>query len=111
MKSALTLSVCLLAAVVAMPAIAHAESAGQEAAYGAGSVFTTLLYAPAKTAFCIGGGVTSALALPFGTQTAGKIASASCGGTWVITPDVLKGKDPLRFIGGPRARVEAAKKS
>jgi hypothetical protein len=77
-----------------------ADSAAQDAAYGAGSVFTTLLYAPLKTSFCIVGGVTSALTLPFGgTDTAGKVATTACGGTWLITPDALKGKERVRFMG------------
>jgi len=77
-----------------------AESAAQEAAYGAGSVLTTLLYAPFKTTFCIVGAVTSGLTLPFGgTQTAGKVATAACGGTWAITPDALRGKEQVRFVG------------
>ena len=78
-----------------------AESAAQEVAYGAGSVFTTLLYAPFKISFCVLGAVASGLALPFGgTETAGKIVTAACGGTWVITPDVLRGKERVRFMGG-----------
>ena len=83
---------------------AHAaDSAAQEAAYGAGSVFSTLVYAPVKTSFCILGGVTSAFTLPFGgTDTAGKVATAACGGTWLITPDTLKGKETVRFVGGPK---------
>ena len=82
-----------------------AESGAQEAAYGAGSVFTTLLYAPVKTSFCIVGAVTSGLTLPFGgTETAGKVATAACGGTWAITPDTLRGKEPVRFIGGDSKR-------
>jgi len=77
-----------------------AQSASQDVAYGAGSVFTTLLYAPFKTSFCVVGAVTSGLTLPFGgTQTAGKVATAACGGTWVITPDTLRGKEPVRFVG------------
>jgi hypothetical protein len=82
-----------------------ADSAAQEAGYGAGSVASTLLYAPLKTGFCIAGAVTSGLTLPFGgTQTAGKIASAACGGTWTITPDALRGKEPVRFVGGDSKR-------
>jgi len=77
-----------------------AESGAQEAAYGAGSVFTTLLYAPAKTGFCLVGAATSGLTLPFGgTDMAGKVATAACGGTWTITPDALRGKEPVRFVG------------
>ena len=82
-----------------------AESGAQEAAYGAGSVFTTLLYAPLKTGFCLVGAATSGLTLPFGgTETAGKVATAACGGTWTITPDTLRGKEPLRFLGGDSKR-------
>ncbi len=82
-----------------------AESGAQEAAYGAGSVFTTLLYAPVKTGFCLVGAATSGLTLPFGgTETAGKVATAACGGTWTITPDTLRGKEPVRFMGGDSKR-------
>jgi hypothetical protein len=80
---------------------AHADSAGQEVAYGAGSVFGTILYAPFKTTFCVVGAVTSGLTLPFGgPQTAGRVATAACAGTWAITPGVLKGQEPVRFVGG-----------
>jgi hypothetical protein len=93
------LAVALLASTLGLTARAEA-SAGEDAAYGAGSVFTTLLYAPLKTSFCVLGGVTSALTLPFGgTQTAGKVATAACGGTWLITPDTLRGKETVHFIG------------
>jgi hypothetical protein len=45
------------------------------------------------------------LTLPFGgTDTAGKVATAACGGTWLITPDTLKGKERVRFIGGEQKR-------
>lgn len=96
---ALVLSCVGLTAVVPTPA--HAASTAEEVGYGAGSVFTTILYAPFKLTFCVVGGVTSALTLPFGgTQTAERVATAACGGTWAITPNVLKGKEPVRFVGG-----------
>jgi len=41
------------------------------------------------------------------------VASASCRGTWVITPDVVKGKEAVHFVGetppspeSKQARVE-----
>ena len=86
--------------VVLVTSLAVADTTGQEVAYGAGSVFGTLVYAPLKGTFCILGAITSAFTLPFGgTQTAGKVATASCGGTWAITPSALKGKERVRFIG------------
>jgi len=97
----LALGLVLFASTTALAVQAEAaESAAQEAAYGAGSVMTTLLYAPAKTSFCIVGGITSVLTLPFGgTETAGKVAAAACGGTWLITPNTLQGKERVRFVG------------
>jgi len=27
------------------------------------------------------------------------VATAACGGTWVITPSTLKGQEQIRFVG------------
>jgi hypothetical protein len=100
-KLALVLALCLLGSMVAGVAPVAAESAADEAAYGAGAVLGTVLYAPLKTGFCLAGGLTSGLSLPFGgPETAERIATAACGGTWAITPQVLKGGEAVRFIGG-----------
>jgi hypothetical protein len=99
------LTVLVAAALIGPMTVAtgHAasnDSIAQEAAYGAGSFFGTLLYSPLKLSFCVVGAVTSVLTLPFGgTQTAGKVANAACGGTWVITPGALKGQEPIRVVG------------
>jgi hypothetical protein len=96
------LALSVVGALAASPA--HADSPGQEVAYGAGSVFGTLLYAPFKTTFCVVGAVTSGLALPFsGPQGSGRMITAACAGTWAITPAVLKGEEPVRFVGEPQA--------
>ena len=99
--AALALKVTILAAMIAaIPAPARAESTAQEVAYGVGSATTTLVYTPVKASFCILGAVTSGLTLPFGgPRTAGKVASTACGGTWVVTPAALKGREPVRFTG------------
>ena len=90
-----------LGLVAASTAPALADSAAQDVAYGTGSVFTTLVYAPVKASFCILGGITSGFTLPFaGPQTAERVATRACGGTWAITPDTLKGREPVRFVGG-----------
>lgn len=97
----------LVGATVVAPA--SAQSAAQDVAYGTGSVFTTLVYAPFKATFCILGGITSGFTLPFaGPQTAEKVATRACGGTWAITPDALKGKEPVRFVGGNGSGPRAA---
>ena len=88
-------------AVVGWTTPAAADSAGQDVVYGAGSVLGTVVYAPFKATFCILGGITSGFTFPFaGADTAGKVATAGCGGTWAITPAVLKGQDQVRFVGG-----------
>ncbi len=78
---------------------AEEESGLAQVGYGAGSVLGTLVYAPFKATFCILGGLSSGVALIFDRETAGKMASASCLGTWVITPDAVRGKETVRFVG------------
>jgi hypothetical protein len=93
------ITILLLAA--AWPGAAAAESTSQDVAYGVGSVTTTLVYAPIKASFCLLGAVTSGFTLPFGgPRTAEKVASTACGGTWAITPSALRGREPVRFVGG-----------
>ncbi|MBI2526945.1 MAG: hypothetical protein HYV93_13300 [Candidatus Rokubacteria bacterium] len=70
-----------------------------QAGYGAGSFLGTLVYTPLKATFCILGGLGSAVALAAGPDTAAKVAGASCGGTWVITPAVVKGREEVHFVG------------
>jgi hypothetical protein len=70
-----------------------------QAGYGAGSVLGTLVYAPFKATFCILGGLASAPTYVVSQRTAGEMATASCGGTWVITPDVLRGDENVHFVG------------
>jgi hypothetical protein len=76
------------------------ESGAQQVAYGAGSVLGTLVYAPVKASFCILGAVSSGFAFPIaGPKTAGNIAGSTCKGTWAITPDALKGRERVKFVG------------
>ena len=75
------------------------ETTPAQVGYGVGSVLGTLVYAPFKATFCILGSLASVATLPFGTETAGKVVGTSCRGTWVITPDVVRGKEPVRFVG------------
>ena len=78
------------------------ESAAAQVAYGTGSVLTSLVYAPVKASFCVLGAIGSGFALPFaGPKKAGAVAESSCSGTWILTPDALKGKEQVKFIGKP----------
>lgn len=78
------------------------ESTWEQAGYGAGSVLGTLVYAPLKATFCILGGIGGAFTAIASPSTAGKVVGASCGGTWIITPDAVKGEEPVTFVGSTR---------
>lgn len=70
----------------------------------AASAVATILYFPFKAAFAIGGGVVGGLAYAFSggsEQTAKNIWIPSIYGTYIITPDHLKGDKPVRFLGVP----------
>ncbi len=68
----------------------------------AGSALATIVYFPLKLAFAIGGGIVGGLAYGFSggsEQTAKNIWIPSMYGTYIITPDHLKGDKPIRFLG------------
>jgi hypothetical protein len=103
-------------AIVASPLLAQDTSASSspsgDASTGtpsgvgmqAASAVATILYFPFKAAFAIGGGVVGGLAYAFSggsDQTAKNIWIPSIYGTYIITPDHLKGDKPVRFLGVP----------
>ena|SRR5579871_2926106 len=70
--------------------------------YGAGSLATNILYIPAKLVYALFGGIVGggAWCLTGGnTQTANTIWRSSLGGDYVVTPDMLAGKEPIHFSG------------
>ena len=74
----------------------------QGVGYGAGALATNILYIPAKLVYAILGGVVGggAWCLTGGnTQTANTIWRSSLGGDYVVTPDMLAGKEPIHFSG------------
>jgi len=82
-------------------ALAGGESAGstpEQVAYGAGSALGTIVYSPVKASFCIVGGVAGAFTALASPPTASKVVGGACRGTWIITPDVLKGKERVKFV-------------
>src|SRR5690242_13051082 len=65
--------------------------------YGAGSLLTNIIYIPAKLVYAVLGGLVGggAFCLTGGnTQTANTIWRSSLGGDYVVTPDMLAGKEP-----------------
>jgi hypothetical protein len=90
----------------ASPAPTGDASTGTPSGVGiqAASAVATILYFPFKAAFAIGGGIVGGLAYAFSggsEQTAKNIWIPSMYGTYIITPEHLKGDKPVRFLGVP----------
>jgi len=84
-----------------------ASSAGMQAA----AAVSTILYLPFKAAFAIGGGIVGGLAYVFSggnEQAASSIWHTSLYGTYIITPEHLRGDRPVRFLGVADQTNEAA---
>ena len=104
------LAVMVALGLLALTSPSWAGSASEESTVGqvgtgVGSVVGSAVYFPFKAAFCILGGIGSGFTLvAAGPESANKVASASCRGTWVITPDVVKGRERVHFVGeAPRS--------
>ena len=97
-----------------MPAASGDSSEGgsaSSAGMGAAAGLSTLLYLPLKAAFAIGGGLVGGLAYAFsgGNENAAKsIWTTSMYGTYIITPEHLRGDRPIRFLGVPEADTATA---
>jgi len=86
------------------------ESTPEQATYGAGSVLGTLVYSPFKMSFCILGAIASGVTYPVaGAKTAEKVVGTSCRGTWVISPNVLRGRERVEFLGNLSTPETASK--
>lgn len=69
---------------------------------GAAAALTSLVYSPVKLVYAVGGLVIGSLAWVFtagDTEVADKVYVRSLRGTYVITPEILRGDEPLVFIG------------
>jgi hypothetical protein len=80
------------------------------AGWGAAALASNVVYIPAKLVYGVLGGLVggASWALTGGnTQTADTIWRSSLGGDYVVTPDMLQGKQPVHF-SGPTATPPAA---
>ena len=111
MRYIAALFVVLTLAGSSTPGWANSGSTAVEIGSAAGSAFGTMIYAPIKATFCILGGIGSGLTAIFSPPTAGKVAMAACGGSWIVTPNVIRGRESLKFVGdtAPAGRATAAR--
>ncbi len=101
-------------ALVAAVGAAQPARAGflEDAGWGSLTMLSNLGYMPVKLAYSLMGGLTGGLAygLTAGDlDTAEKIWVTSMGGTYVLTPDMLRGEQPIAFAGtsGEHATADA----
>ncbi len=108
--------VCSLSilAIGLAPAAAFADSKGiaKEAGIGAGSAVTTLVYAPLKLVYALGGLVIGGFAWAFSggdSEVASSVLTPSLRGTYVLSPEHLSGEREIEFFGrDPQYRDDVA---
>lgn len=91
----------LLLALVHGP-LKASESYGEQAGWGLAAVGANLFYIPAKVAYAtmglVAGGI--AYAMTLGNRRAVEaIWSPAFGGTYVVTPAMMRGEEPILFFG------------
>jgi hypothetical protein len=99
MRRTATLLLVLVLVGSSAPSWASSESTAVEVGSSAGSALGTLIYAPLKATFCILGGIGSGFTAIASPPTAGRVAMATCGGAWIVTPNVVRGRETLKFVG------------
>lgn len=116
MKTQLLKGIALGLFVTVISAPVHAQTAGsnelaaeppmtEEVGYGIGSALANVLYIPAKVTYAGLGLLTGGLGYVFSggrTDVASNIIYPAVRGHYVVTPNHLKGTDPIYFVGaGP----------
>ena len=81
------------------PVWADSESTFVQVGSAAGSALGTMIYAPVKATFCILGGIGSGFTAIVSPPTAGRVAMATCGGSWTVTPEMMRGRESPKFVG------------
>jgi len=79
-------------------------AAGEDLGYGVGSVLANVFYMPAKITYAGLGLLTGGLGyvLTGGrADVANNIIYPAIGGNYVVTPNHLKGTEPIYFVGAP----------
>ena len=96
-------AVLALGACLGTAAPAHAGYL-EDAGWGSLTVLTNVIYMPAKITYAVVGGLTGGIAFALtggDLKTAETVWVTSMGGTYVVTPRMLQGEDPIAFAGTP----------
>ncbi len=101
-KLAMSWALCGCLAMAPASAMADSLEMSKNAGIGVGSAMATLVYAPVKLCYAIGGLVVGGLAWAFsgGDNSVAKVVlTPSVLGDYVITPDHLRGAQTVEFFG------------
>ena len=95
---------CLVAvALVGAASSAWAnDSTAKEGGLGFAAGITTLIYSPLKIVYAVGGTTASGLTWVFSggdSKAAKTVLTRSVRGSYTITPDMLRGREDLEFVG------------
>ena len=115
MRTQLLKGIALASLVTVMATPVYAQTAGpnnqpaeqpvgSEAGYGVGAALASVFYIPAKVTYAGLGLLTGGLGwvLTGGrSDVANNIIYPAIGGNYVVTPNNLKGTEPLYFVGAP----------
>lgn len=97
-----TFSTLLFIAPTVASADEGEESQSSEAGLGIASGLLTIVYLPFKLVYAVGGGIVGGFAYVLtgaNMDAAKSVWEPSFYGTYVITPNHLKGNEPVRFFG------------
>jgi hypothetical protein len=130
MKNSARIAIVVMTAALALPMAAQAQDSSgvgtnpqvpqpQETSgvnwkgvgVGAGTVVGNIFYMPAKLLYGIGGGLVGGagyLMTGGNTQVSNTIWRSSLGGDYVLTPDMVAGKQPVHFSGPTNTATQAA---
>ena len=84
-----------------------ANDFGRDAGWGSLAALCNMLYMPGKLVYAAVGGLTGCLAylVTVGNEDAANgVWAPSLGGTYVITPAMLQGQEPILFSGASYSR-------
>jgi len=101
---------CGLLALAPATALADNAETAKDAGIGVGSAFASLVYAPVKLGYALGGLVVGGLAWCFsgGDNNVAKVVlTPSVLGDYVVTPGHLTGEKTLEFFGRERQYRES----
>ena len=100
-----------VAATLGAPRAVRAEEYPNQAGWGALAVLANVGYMPAKTIYALVGGLTGGIAYVCTAgsyDTARSIWEMSLGGTWALSPGMVRGDESIYFAGGPSTSSTAA---